>query len=334
MTRFDMPDSRLNRRRFLKISAASASAAALLPLGVSAAPSLHRWTGVALGAGAEINLVHTDASEAEMLFREIELEISRQEKIFSLYKSESELSRLNRDGKLEGPSLELIQLLSVAKQLYEMTAGAFDPTVQPLWAYYAEGSYDSRLHKKALSRTGFSKLQIESRKVSFQAPEMALTLNGIAQGFITDRVSELLKSKGFANVAVNLGELRLNGEGPLPAEGKSRGWPITLRPDPNSEDHAARTTLSDVAVASSAQTGTTFDNAGKISHILDPRTGAPVRSDLSAVSVLTRSATVADGLSTAALVLGEKGLKEVLGRYADTTAFAVRQNGGTVWLDG
>ncbi|WP_420412148.1 FAD:protein FMN transferase [Roseibium sp.] len=333
MTGIEMPESKLSRRRFLKISAASASAVALFPGAAAAAPTIHRWTGIALGAGAEINLVHNDAHEAKSLFGEIELEIARLENIFSLYKSESELSRLNRQGLLEGPSLDLLKLLSLAKQLHQATGGAFDPTIQPLWAYYAAGDYDSRLHKQALSRTGFSKVQIESGKVGFRSPDMALTLNGIAQGFITDRVSELLKSKGFDNVAVDLGELRLNGGAPVTGESE-KGWPVTLRPDPKREELSERTALSNMAVASSAQTGTTFDEAGKNSHILDPRTGAPVRTDLSAISVLSRSAAVADGLSTAALVLGEKGLKEVLALYADTTAFAVRQNGETAWLNG
>ncbi|QDG79857.1 FAD:protein FMN transferase [Labrenzia sp. PHM005] len=329
-----MPESKLSRRRFLKISAASASAVALFPGAAAAAPAIHRWTGIALGAGAEINLVHDDAQEARSLFGEIELEIARLENIFSLYKSESELSRLNRQGLLDGPSFDLLQLLSLAKQLHEATGGAFDPTIQPLWAYYAAGDYDSRLHKQALSQTGFSKVQIESGKIRFLAPGMALTLNGIAQGFITDRVSELLKSKGFTNVAVDLGELRLNGIGESNAGEIQKGWPVTLRPDPKRKEFAEQTTVSDMAVASSAQTGTTFDEAGKTSHILDPRTGAPVRTDLSAVSVISRSAAVADGLSTAALVLGEKGLKEILALYVDTTAFAVRQNGETLWLDG
>ncbi len=328
MSSCPMPERRLNRRRFLKISAASVAVSALGVIPAAATSQVHRWTGIALGAKAETNLVHEDAATAHALFKDIEAEVRRLENIFSLYQPDSELTRLNEAGILTAPSLDLLQLLAQARQLHDVTGGAFDPTAQSLWAYYAEGAYSPNLHKQALKRTGFSKVRFDTAQIEYSVPGMALTLNGIAQGYITDQVAKLLKSRGFGDVAVDLGELNLIGTAPE----SDSGWDVTLKPDATLGEVSEKQTLSNKAVASSAQTGTTFDEDGKISHILDPRTGQPVHSDLRAVSVIADNAAIADGLSTAALVLGEQGLANVLGHYQGTKAFAIRQNGKSTWL--
>src|SRR5699024_9464578 len=118
-------------------------------------------------------------------------------------------------------------------------------------------------------------------------PGMALTLNGIAQGYATDRIAEMLRVEGLDNIFVDAGEFRALGG--MPGGGD---WPVTLESGPE-------ITLNDRALATSAPLGTTFDQEGRIGHILDPRTGGPVKAPWRSISVSAKSAALADALATA-----------------------------------
>ncbi|AWX94281.1 hypothetical protein DPM13_19000 [Paracoccus mutanolyticus] len=105
---------RIDRRRFLTISAAVAGAALLSPRGLLAAPQATVWRGQALGAPTTLILNHPDPARAQALLRETAAELRRLEAIFTLYRAESELSRLNRDGYLLAPSPEMLAALRLA----------------------------------------------------------------------------------------------------------------------------------------------------------------------------------------------------------------------------
>ncbi|UES59886.1 FAD:protein FMN transferase (plasmid) [Roseibium aggregatum] len=326
---------KVGRRRFLRICAAGAAGLAL-PAGAAFGDNkaqLHRWRGTALGAGAEINLSHEDAGEAQRLFGRIEAEIRRLEAIFSLYRPESELARLNSQGRLEAPSLELVELLGLCARVHAATEGAFDPTVQPLWVHYArQATEDGDTGFEAARRsTGFRHVSVDPGEIRYLRPGMAMTFNGIAQGYVTDRITSYLAANGCRDMVVDLGEIAAHG---TPGEDLSpgAGWPVTLRPDPGHPDAEVQIRLNDAAVASSARLGTTFDQAGRRSHILDPRTGLPVNADLIAASVIAETAACADGLSTAALVCGEDGLTAALARFANARAFVLREDNSYKWL--
>jgi FAD:protein FMN transferase len=337
MSKIMSPVPNINRRRFIKICAAASTGLTLYPSMVDAAPVVHRWTGIALGAKAEINLLHQDLDKARDLFRLVESEIRRLEAIFSLYKEDSELVRLNREGELFAPSLEMVELLSLSKQVHTQTNGAFDPTVQPLWDHYARwatgaNTVETEDFTSALERVNLESVVISPAEIRFLLPGMAMTLNGIAQGFITDRVAALLSAHGCSDVVVDLGEISAKGSAQIADGLNSDGWPVTLRPDAQRPNAQAKVTLANRAVASSAKSGTTFDQGGRNSHILDPRTGMPVENEVVAASVIARTAAIADGLSTAALVLGENGLLQSLEKTPGTRAFIVRNDSTTGWL--
>jgi thiamine biosynthesis lipoprotein len=114
----------LSRRRFILISAAVLAAGR-----ARAAPPVRRWTGVALGAPASIILAHPEPEPIVAAARD---EIARLEAIFSLHRADSAIARLNRDGALGSPPLELVECLGIAAAVHSATNGAFDPTVQPL----------------------------------------------------------------------------------------------------------------------------------------------------------------------------------------------------------
>lgn len=96
------------------------------------------------------------------------------------------------------------------------------------------------------------------------APGMALTLNGIAQGYIGDRVAALLEAEGLTDILIDTGEHRALGQ--MPGGG---GWPARL-----AQGGAA---LRNRALATSAPLGTVFDSEGRFGHILDPAPASPPR---------------------------------------------------------
>lgn len=279
----------LTRRRFLTIAAASMA----VPVAASGAPVQAEWRGTALGAGVSLKLVGLEGAAARRVFHAVEAELSRLESIFSLYREDSALSQLNRAGQLDAPPAELLEVLTLAGAVNASTGGAFDPTVQPLWATYAEnaGTPDDTALKAARGRVGWSRLRLASDSVRFEQPGMTLTLNGIAQGYITDRIASLLKTRDLKDVLIDMGEVIGLGErpdgGPWKAGIATPGGQIV-----------ERITLTERALATSAPLGTVLDVEGTVGHILDPLKGVPARAH-ALVSVSADSAALADALSTA-----------------------------------
>jgi thiamine biosynthesis lipoprotein len=178
---------------------------------------------------------------------------------------------------------------------HERSFGLFDPTVQPLFALAARhASLGTLPGSGELDRTralvGLDRVRWSQEAIRFARPGMALTFNGIAQGYATDRIARLLRRAGLANLMVDIGEIALSGHAPT-----QRGWPVVL-PDGTSR------VLSDIALASSAARGTLIDPARGVGHLFRPD-GATPPDIARAATVFERSAAMADALSTAAALM-------------------------------
>ncbi len=303
--------SSLSRRRFLSITAAMA----MIPSAATANIPVARWQGVALGAGASMQLVGLSDNEAAPIFVQIEQEVSRLENIFSLYRESSVLSQLNRFGAVDNPPSELLELLSIASTIHSATAGAFDPTIQPLWALYARARSEGKRPSAAeISDTraliGWEKLFFDITSVHFEQTGMALTLNGIAQGYITDRVAALLRAHGFKDVIIDMGEVYALGHRP-----DGMPWFAGVA-TPNGE-LVGQVELKNRALASSATLGTVFDETGQLGHIIDPQSGRPSETPR-LVSVSADRAVLADGLSTAFSVMTLAEINQILPEFGNT----------------
>lgn len=295
-----MTGSLLNRRRFIAIAAAGGSAS-LLPRLSFASPQTVTWRGIALGAEASIVLEHDDAAQARLAIAECLAEAARLEAIFSLYRADSALVQLNATGKLDGAPADLRLLLSEALLLAERSQGAFDPSIQPLWSLYARhfGSPDAspqgpnrRDIERALELVDWRSIAIDDGTIRLLKPGMAITLNGIAQGYITDKVGDLLRRRGFLHVLVNMGEQLALGP-----KWDGTQWRVGIAEPSASDRTLCEVPLSEGAIATSAGNGFRFDAAGQFTHILDPHTGGTA-SRWASVTVVADRATIADGLST------------------------------------
>jgi thiamine biosynthesis lipoprotein len=287
-----MATDRLTRRRAIGLFAAAAG----LPLVAAASPAsaaVVTWHGRALGAAATLVLHHPDRAAAERLVTACAAELARLEAIFSLYRADSALSELNRTRALAGPPPELVAMLDDCRRFHALTAGAFDPTVQPLWRLYAahfaagggaEGPSPAAL-AEARSTVGLDAVLASRDRIALGRSGRALTLNGIAQGWITDRIVDLLRAAGITASLVDMGEIRALGD----ADG--RPWRVGIV---GSETVLE---LSDRAVATTAPRGFAFDPAGRFTHLIDPRTGATPQR-YARVTVTAPTAAAADALST------------------------------------
>lgn len=287
------------RRRFLSISAAALA----LPRAALASTQTAHWTGVALGAPASVTLVGISAIDARPVFARLEAELARLERIFSLYHPDSALVRLNQTGRLAAPPPELLDLLTLAGRIHAATDGAFDPTVQPLWQALASGGDITA----ARQQVGWEGLRFDAQDVRFTRPGMALTLNGIAQGEITDRIAALLGDEGFGDILVDIGEIVARGRRP-------DGTPWQAGIATPQGDIVQRVTLSDRALATSAPNGTRL--SPDQGHILGPQGQRPRHS---LVSLSAPSAALADGLSTALCLLDGHAAQAAARRFPGAT---------------
>ncbi len=300
----------INRRRFLTITAA-ATAGLAAPAALAGPKQV--WTGFALGARASIRLDHP---EARAIAARVAAEITRLEGVFSLYRADASLSRLNAEGRLDAPPPELLQCLTLAGAVHRASSGTFDPTVQPLWALWAErataGTRPTQAELAAArGRGGWDEVRLDEAAIAM-APGMALTLNGIAQGFIGDRVAALLAAEGLTDILIDTGEFVALGQRP-----DGRAWPVRLA-------QGGAADLSNRSLATSAPTGTVFDQDGRYGHILDPRTGEPAPARWAGISITAPYAAIADALSTGACLMADRGeIDTVAAEFGATCVSAV-----------
>lgn len=323
-----------SRRRFIGVFAASA--------GLGMAPWLVRqasaalvaeptvWKGIALGADAELHIYHPNKNKARQLIELAVAEVRRLENLFSLYQEDSALSRLNREGYLDSPSADFLRLLNESKYFSMLTGGAFDPSVQSLWTLYAEhftkhpGSEsgpDEAEIRRVLTLVNHRLIHLKEDRIGFLRPGMALTLNGIAQGYITDRVTHLLRQAGLDRALVDMGEIQ-----GLDATGVGPEWKAGIRNPDDAGQIIATIPLRNEALSTSGGYGTTLDEAGRFTHIFNPATGRG-RPGYRSVSVMAPNATMADALSTAFSVMQVDAIKSVVNTLSGVKVWLLMPDG-------
>ena len=320
----------MNRRRFIAISGVAAGLGLFGANGVAvSAPEAVTWRGTTLGASASLTIHHPDRAVAERLVREVLMEVEKLEQVFSLYRVDSSLSQLNLSGALAAPPADLVHLLDRCRDAWELTDGAFDPTVQPLWTllarHFSRADADptgpsSDQFREALSRVGFDRVVFDPDRIVLERG-MALTFNGIAQGYITDRAVEILRRGGIISSLGNMGEIRGLGRRPDGDPWRSgihagRGVAGLLHP----------LELVDRAIATSSGDGFAFSPSAGFNHLLDPRSGDSAPSEES-ITVTAPDAAGADAFSTAFSLMRHEAIRHALNRRPEINAFLLDSKG-------
>jgi len=256
-------------------------------------------------------------------------ELETIEQVMSLYRPDSQVCRLNRDRVLHHPHPYLVQVLRAAEQTARSSDGAFDITVQPLWRLYAEAARTKSLpcaDAISAARAGIDwrgVLTTES-SVSFLKPVRAITLNGIAQGFATDRVRAVLFEHGVEQALIDAGEFSSLGNA------RDRGgWRVGIRHPRHFDELISHALLDGRAVATSGDYETAFSSDFRHHHIFDPRTGTSPQ-ELASATVVAPTALEADALSTMAMVLGAAEFLDRLQTLDRVDALLVDKQGTVV----
>ena len=314
-----MPPHRLTRRSFLRrlamAGAGLAAASALPPVlagqwdAEAATPkgtALTR-TFLAMGTFVAMTVVHESTALSEEAMGRALDDIRALEALLSRFAPDSALSALNGHGRLSGPPPELSAVISRSRAAHALSAGAFDPTILPVLDLVAasvdpDGEVDvpEAELRLALERTGLDRVHSRGQSLSMDAG-MALTLDGVAKGYIVDRAAECLERSRASRFLVNAGgDIRCSGG----------GWTVAVQ-DPSGTGGTASLGLDHGAVATSGGYEISFGRQGLYNHVIDPRTGRSPRLTASA-TVAAPTASEADALSTAALVMRPRRVMDMI----------------------
>jgi len=314
----------INRRRFLQIVAVAGGTAALWKLGIFGPARQMQSARRSLPImGTVMNLtVHgPDRDACEEAVNRTIATMQGLESMLSRHMTDSELAQLNRTGRLENPSPELLEVLAAAGQLFDKSGGAFDVTILPVLRLYetADGLPDRKVITLTESQVDWRHVTITPQAIRFTRPEMAISLDGIAKGYIVDQGTVTLRNLGFNDVYVEAG-------GDLMVSGLRDGhepWRIGIRPPRTGQSQAPLTLrVSDRAVATSGDYLQAFSPDLRYHHILDPHTGISP-AELASCTVTAPNVTLADGLATAIMVLGPDAGRDLIEPMHECEAYMV-----------
>lgn len=340
-----------HRRQFLHFSGAALVAPLLAACNQDDKPTqIFKWQGQAFGAPASIQIAlhkkliqgttQQEMKRCAALMKQVEALIAQGSDSFSLYDQNSEINRLNRDGMLSNPSIHMLAVLDLSRRVYAQTNGAFDISVQPLWQAaqtIEQGAYSADqmdvIWNTAQARTGFEHIQITPQRIKFTKPNMAITLNGIAQGYITDQVCELLESQGLTNTLVNIGEFRASGFKDLThPDHAQRFWSVGLQNPFNPIELWGEPIKLTKGLATSSSRGGLFGS--RLSHIFNAKSGRKQNQKplFISASVIHPSAAIADGLATAFTIMDREQIQKALDQNHPARAILIGSDKTTVIL--
>lgn len=305
----------MKRPQLSRLSRLPAALATTLILGsCGGEPDTLELRGQTMGTSYAVRVVtpaDAPAVSLESLRQRVAARLEHLENVFSTYRPDSEVSRFNAypEQGWFGVSPDFLDVLEQAVTVSQLTGGAFDATIGPLVELWGFGAGDTpgripdrEALDRLLSDAGSEYLQLRESPPAVRRtqPGVQLDFSAIAKGYAVDRVWELLSEAGLAAYLVDVGgEVRTRGR-----RADGRNWSIGVE-NPDGFGVAEAVPLRDAAIATSGDYRNFFEYEGRrYSHVLDPRTGWPISHELTAVSVISTTAVVADALATALLVLG------------------------------
>lgn len=305
--------------------ASGAAANGVFAPGISNLKNAQR-DGIAFGTKVVLKAAHKDSGVLESALDDAWNEVVAIEHAASLFRPQSALSRLNANGEIDDAPEALLNMLTHARHIAQLTDGAFDPTVQPLWAIYAKAFSEGRTpfddELAAVRRLiGWQHIDIDGTRVRLGKPGMALTLNGIAQGYATERCLGALRAAGIENAFVDTGEIGIAGK----RDGKDP-WTAAIADPRSPGNFLGLSRPASGILATSGDYATVWSADYSQHHIIDPAT---LRSPpcTSSVSVLAPSGAMADGLATAMMVMGPEKSLALTARLEAVEALIVTKTG-------
>ncbi|MBB1270051.1 FAD:protein FMN transferase [Shewanella sp. SR44-3] len=273
-------------------------------------------SGNTMGTTYNIKLnAHDGLLEAKALQAEIDLALEQVNDQMSTYRKTSELSQFNQlaNGEAVQVSSDTIKVITEGKRLHELTSGALDITLGPLvniWGFGPDKKPLTLPTDDAIAAVrvktgmdGFS-IQVSEGQASLLKKKdgLYIDLSAIAKGFGVDKIASLLDQHKVSGYLVEIGgELRIKG-----TKTDKSPWRIAIeQPTTDGREIQQVITPGTMGLATSGDYRNYFEDEGqRFSHLIDPRSGKPIKHTLASVTVLHPECMTADGLATAMMVLG------------------------------
>jgi len=291
-----------------------------------------------MGTAVEIVISHHQESTAEEAIEAAFDEIRRLETEMSGWRSDSELSLINRCAGEESITVSdsLFHIISSAQEISFISEGAFDITVAVLkdvWDFHQDDPKipDSIDITEKLPLIKYRNIIIDNTKKSvfLKRPGMRIGLGGIAKGYAVDRAMQVIRDRGVRNAIVQLG-------GDIRLQGKRDGqlWDVGIQHPRERDGFIGKISLSNISISTSGDYEKYFVVNGKrYHHIIDPVTGYPARLCQS-VTIVAPDTMTSDALSTTVFVLGpEKGMR-LIERLKGIEGLIIDMNGKLIYSTG
>ena len=294
----------------------------------------HKTTGIGFYFDTVVYLTLWGAQES--LLQEVWDECARYERLLSKTIESSDVSRINRaNGETVTVDPETWEILRRAKEISQLTGGAFSITLAPVTALWSFTGTDTNIvptdetRLAALELVDDTQLVLGENSTVTLPAGMQLDLGGIAKGYIADKVASLVRDKCTAATISLGGNVYTVGVKP---DGSRFGVGITNPEEPRSSKAVIYTGSCTVVTSGTYERGFNFGGV-RYHHILDPETGWPAQSDLLSATFVMDSSMTADALATACIVLGsEKALQ--LAESQGLDAMFIRKDGSVLLTDG
>lgn len=281
-----------------------------------------------MGSALRIAVWATDGAAADAAINRVSQEFGRLESLLSVWKSGSDVVRLNAAaGQSPVPvSADTLAVLAAARDASERTGGKFDVTfgaLADIWKFDHDQDNivpDRRAIAARLPLVDYHAVHVDAAKGSafIARPGVRVHLGGIGKGYAIDRAVAMLREAGFADFLIQAG-------GDLFASGTNNGVPWTLGiADPRGDHQAfAAIEVADSTISTSGDYERAFIKDGvRYHHLLDPDTGEPARRCRS-VTIVAGSAMLADVLSTGVFIMGPESGMRLIEEMADVEAVIV-----------
>lgn len=295
------------------------------------------FEGQAFGTTYSITCVANPDDKRPVPHAQIDSLLADLSHTFSIFDTNSIIYRWNK-GEYTELNEDFLYVLRLSKTVSAATDGAFDCTVQPLvqlWGFGKDGVRHT-VGEDTLAAVrkfvGFQLVDLQGDSILRKDPRVQLNFNAVAKGYAVDRVADWLAANGYADCLVEIG-------GEVAARGTKNGkpWKVGIQVPTQTAD-GARESFESLplpdhrAVATSGNYRNYFEEGGvRYTHILDPRTGQPERTNLLSVTVVAPDCATADAYATAFMVLGHERSAQIVKQHPELEAWFIVADGDGGW---
>ena len=297
----------------------------------------HRWisgtlyeeeTRNMMDTVVRVTVYATDKASADKAAAAAFARIQKVADAASIFDKKAEAFRLNRDGHLDNPSAELIELTRLSLEYNRITNGYFDITVQPLLDLWSAGLWKEKpeVQQSRVAETmkliGSDNIELSASRISLPVKGMKLTFGAIAKGYAVEEALNTLKAEGIKHATVTAG-----GEiGSLGTKPDGQPWTIALvNPDNAKQSLATFQWLAEKSISTSGNYERYFSADKKVNHLVNPKTGYSI-PDCTSVTIIASTNTRTDALATAIFAMGPEAGMNLVKSLKDVECLMVDGN--------